>query len=165
MKKKKGQRKGIFGTPKTRKEKRSLKVPTEKKEEEFIPKIAVVEDDSKIEGAKKEFYNLLGFACFGMRICSLEEAMEQKLPLRQAQLQYMQNIPHDVVICKGVDELIPESYQDPAIPVHLPSVVFKSDETDAGDIEIGIQTQKNNEICACGSGKKYKKCCRKKTRS
>jgi len=131
------------------------------KKEEFIPKIAVVEDDSKIEAAIQEFYNLLGFSCFGMKVCSLEEAIEQKLPLRKAQEDYAAKIPHDVVICKGVDELIPEDYADPAIPVHIPSVVFKSDQDDTS-IEIGIQTQQNNEICACGSGKKYKKCCRKK---
>jgi hypothetical protein len=135
----------------------------EEKEEEYFPKIAVVADDSKIKAAGEEFYKVLGMGCLGMRICSLEEAIEQKLPLREAQSQYIQKIPHDVVICKGVDELIPEDYQDPQIPVHLDSVVFKSDKTEV-EVDIGVQTQKNNEVCACGSGKKYKKCCRKKDR-
>ena len=130
------------------------------KKEEFIPKIAVVEDDSKIQAAADEFYKVLGMNCLGMRICSLEEAIEQKLPLREAQLQYLQKIPHDVVICKGVDEMIPEDYTDPAIPVHLPSVVFKSDKTEA-EVDVGIQKQSNNDPCACESGKKYKKCCKK----
>jgi len=138
----------------------NIKEKLSPKKEPFIPKIAVVADDSKIEAASKEFYNLLGVSCFGMRICSLEEAIEQKLPLREAQLQYMQKIPHNVVICKGVDELIPEEYVDPQISVNLDSVVFKSDEDDSS-VDIGIQTQKNNEICNCGSGLKYKKCCRK----
>ena len=132
-----------------------------KKKEEVIPKIAVVADDSKIQAAADEFHNLLGMACLGMRICSLEEAIEQKLPLRKAQSDYDSKIPNDIVICKGVDELIPIDYVDSEEPINIDNVKFKSDITEA-EVEIGIQTQKRNEICACGSGKKYGKCCIKK---
>ena len=131
--------------------------------EPFTPRIAVVADDSKIQAAMDEFYNALGMACFGMRICSIEEAVEQKLPLRQAQQDFADGIPNNVFICQGVDELIPEEYVDPEIQVHLDSVVFKSDK-DESSVDIGIHKQNNKDNCACGSGKIFKKCCKVKKR-
>lgn len=138
-----------------------MKILPKSKKEEYIPKIVVVPSDKDIQQCAEEFNNLLGLKCLGMRICSLQEAMEQGLPLKKAMEDYNNKIPNDIYVAAGADELIPDGYFDPTEPVDIDKVKFKSDIIEA-EVEIGIQTQGRNEPCACGSGKKYKKCCVKK---
>jgi len=135
-----------------------------KKNKEYIPKISVVSDDTKIQACAEEFHKALGLKCLGMKICSLKEAMDEGLPLRAALKDYSNNKPHDVYVTPEAEEKIPQGYFDPIDPVDLNKVKFKSDIIEA-EVEIGIQTQQRNEICACGSGKKYKKCCIKKNQT
>jgi len=135
-----------------------------KSKKEYVPKIVVVADDTKIKACADEFHDALGLKCLGIKICSLEEAFEQNLPLRKSLNDYANNKPHDVYVTPEAEEKIPEGYFDGTEEIDIDKVIFKSDLIDV-EVEIGVQTQERNEPCACGSGKKYKKCCIKKNQT
>jgi hypothetical protein len=132
-----------------------------KDKKETFPKVIVAPTAEDVQKVGQEFYNLIGNNAFGIRICTVKEAIEKELPLRQAKIDYDNKMHSDIFICEGSYELIPESYIG-LTPVNLKEVVFDSDKTEV-EIEIGIQTQNRNDVCACNSGKKYKNCCIKKS--
>ncbi len=152
MKKKKGQKLGIVGNPQTRKEKQEIKIdgldPGEVRSKGYIPKIVIAPKLSDLKAVQFEFFAACGIAIAGMKICSVDEAVEAKLPIRAAQKANLEKEAFPVYLTNGVDELIPEDYKDPQIPVNLDSVVFTSDKIPG-----------RNDLCFCKSGKKYKKCC------
>ena len=121
------------------------------KKEEYIPKIVVCPNYKSLEMVKTEFISLLGPKVLGLCLITLTEAIENKLPLRKAQRDYANKIPHDIYLANTVDELIPEDYLDPEENTDLNKVVkwfFKNE-----------RKQQRNKLCLCESGKKYKFCC------
>lgn len=132
-----------------------LKIVTENhkpKEKEYVPKIVVCPTYNSIKWVAEEFISLLMGDAVGICLITLDEAIEYKLPLREAQRDYANKIPHDIYLANTVDELIPSDYQDQKEIIDLDSVVkyFKDNPR---------KKQQRNNLCLCKSGKKYKNCC------
>lgn len=123
----------------------------EKKEKEYVPRIVICPDYKSLDLVKEEFISLLGAKTLGLCLITVKEAIEKKLPIRKAQSDYANKIPHDIYLANTVDELIPNDYQDQKEIIDLDSVVkwFKKNP----------RKQERNKPCLCESGKKYKFCC------
>lgn len=115
----------------------------------YRPKIIVAHKKSDFTEVKLAVIALYGVKALGMRICSLKEAIDKKLPLRAAQ----KDKQHPINFYEGVADFIPKNYKDPDIKIQLSSVTFDSDKLN------------RNDPCNCGSGKKYKKCCMNKKKN
>lgn len=77
----------------------------------IVPKIVVCPSQDSIENVAKEFINLYGEAGNKIILIDVAEAVEKGLPLREAQESFENKIPHNIYICTGADELIPEDYK------------------------------------------------------
>tara|TARA_R110002167_G_scaffold78327_2_gene216828 strand:+ start:133 stop:552 length:420 start_codon:yes stop_codon:yes gene_type:complete len=121
------------------------------KREEKIPKIVICPNYKSLDLVKTEFISLLGIKSTGLCLITLNEAIEHKLPIRKAQEDYNNKIPHDVYLANTVDELIPLDYLDQEEIIDLDSIVkYFLDNP---------RKQERNKLCLCESGLKYKNCC------
>jgi hypothetical protein len=117
----------------------------------YVPKIVICPDYKSLELVKAEFIALIGPQVVGMCLCTLKEAIEHKLPIREAQKSFKDLKPHDVYLANTVDELIPSDYEDQKENIDLNAVVKYFAENE--------RKQERNKPCLCESGKKYKNCC------
>jgi hypothetical protein len=126
-------------------------VAKEDPKKKYVPKIVICPDYKSLELVKAEFIALIGPQVVGMCLCTVKEAIEHKLPIREAQRDFANKKPHDVYLANTVDELIPDDYLDQEEKIDLDSVVkyFFMNE----------RKQERNKPCLCESGKKYKNCC------
>ena len=123
----------------------------ETKKEEYVPKIVICPNYKSLELVKAEFIALLGAKTLGLCLITLKEAIEQNLPIRKAQEDYANKIPHDIYLANTVDELVPSDYLDQKEIIDLDSVVKY--------FEDNPRKQERNKPCLCESGKKFKNCC------
>jgi uncharacterized protein YecA (UPF0149 family) len=126
-------------------------VSTEPKEKKYVPKIVICPDYKSLELVKQEFIAMIGPQVVGMCLCTLKEAIEHKLPIREAQKSFKDLKPHDIYLANTVDELVPDDYQDQKEIIDLDSVVKYFFENE--------RKQERNKPCLCESGKKFKHCC------
>ena len=126
------------------------------KDKEVIPKIVVCPSYKSLEMVCAEFVALLGAKAIGICLITFEEAIEHELPIRKAMEDYANKIAHPVYLANGVNEMILKDYQDPENTVTPESVQQYY-------LDNPRKTPERNEQCPCGSGSKYKKCCRKES--
>jgi len=117
----------------------------------YIPKIVICPDYKSLELVKAEFIAMIGPQVVGLCLCTLKEAIEQKLPIREAIKDFKNKIPHDIYLANTVEELIPEDYKDQEEKIDLDKVVKYFAENE--------RKQERNKPCLCESGKKFKNCC------
>jgi hypothetical protein len=126
---------------------------------QYIPKIVVCPTVETLEIVKAEFISFLGIKALGLCLITIDEAIEAKLPLRKAQEDFDNKIANDIYITTKTDELIPSDYLDLEEVFDVKKAVnFFAKKEEEEENKIKRDTGRN-DLCLCGSKKKYKNCC------